>query len=404
MKLQFTLFEDHCLENFHPLTLTRPVYDLRVGIYTLEEKWKRALNLTKEMTGLTRANLKGVFPENEIVQNPEFFLWVNPRFLPKRSLINQINNLNKNVAIQHKDSLIAAKIKPHTHNEWKINGIDLTNLETIAPSANDVIEIRNLWDLFLQNGSEISSDLQRIHRKFRQQNYDGVHFINPDQVHIEEGAVIEPGVVLIAEKGPIYIGKNAHIMANSVVRGPSAICEQSVLKVGSKIYEDTTIGPVCKIGGEVANSIFHSYSNKAHDGFVGNSLFGQWVNLGADTNTSNLKNNYSTVKISNWNDESETDSHQQFLGTIMGDHSKTAINTMLNTGTVCGVSCNLFSEGFPPKLIPSFSWVANNQIETYRFDKSIEAMKKMMERRSIELTPAYKKMMETLFESGLTPY
>ena len=399
MKLQFTLFEDQCLENFHPLTLTRPVYDLRLGIYTLSEKWKRALNLTKEISGQTREYLKELYPENEMVENPDSHLWLNPRFLPNTSLTEQILNLRENKGIQYGDSLIAANIKPGLHKEWKKNGIDSSSLETVSPSTEKIVEIKNLWDLFLQNGSEISNDLLLGDIKTHQQKYDGVHFINHDQIYIEDGVKIEPGVVLIAEKGPIYIGKNAHIMANSVVRGPSAICENSVLKVGSKIYEETTIGPVCKVGGEISNTIFHSYSNKAHDGFVGNSIFGQWVNLGADTNTSNLKNNYSTVKITNWNDDLEKDSHQQFLGTIMGDHSKTAINTMLNTGTVCGVSCNLFSEGFPPKQIPSFSWVASNLIDSYRFDKAIEAMEKMMERRNKKLTPAYKKMMKVLFNS-----
>lgn len=169
--------------------------------------------------------------------------------------------------------------------------------------------------------------------------------------------------------------------------------------MGAKIYEDTTIGPVCKVGGEISNVIFHSYSNKAHDGYAGNSVFGQWVNIGADTNTSNLKNNYSTVKVTEWRSGKMVDTGQQFIGTIMGDHSKTGINSMLNTGTLCGVCCNLFSDGYPPKYIPSFSWVSGHDIVPYHFEKAIEAMGKMMERRSVELTPAYKKMMKALFDS-----
>jgi UDP-N-acetylglucosamine diphosphorylase/glucosamine-1-phosphate N-acetyltransferase len=189
-------------------------------------------------------------------------------------------------------------------------------------------------------------------------------------------------------------------MAQSVVRGPSAICEDSVVKMGAKIYEDTTIGPVCKVGGEVSNVIFHSYSNKGHDGYAGNSVFGQWCNLGADTNTSNLKNNYGTVKVFDWKSKKEFDTGQQFIGTIMGDHSKTGINSMLNTGTMCGVCCNLFSDKYPPKFVPSFSWVSGQDIVPYHFEKAIEAMEKMMQRRNVQLTRPYYQMMAALFQSS----
>jgi UDP-N-acetylglucosamine diphosphorylase/glucosamine-1-phosphate N-acetyltransferase len=205
--------------------------------------------------------------------------------------------------------------------------------------------------------------------------------------------------MIFAEKGPVYIGEGAQIMANSVVRGPAAICEKSVIKMGAKIYEDTTIGPVCKVGGEVANVIFHSYSNKAHDGYAGNSVFGQWCNLGADTNTSNLKNNYSTVKVIDWRTKKEIDTGQQFIGTIMGDHSKTGINAMLNTGTLCGVCCNLFSDDYPPKFVPSFSWVSGNDIVPYHFEKAVEAMERMMQRRDVPLTPSYHRMMKAIFQA-----
>ncbi len=191
--------------------------------------------------------------------------------------------------------------------------------------------------------------------------------------------------------------ENAKVEAGSILRGPVVVGEGTTVKMASRIYGGSTIGPVCKVGGEVSNCIFHSYSNKAHDGFTGNSLFGQWVNLGADTNTSNLKNNYSTVRMANWVTRKEEETGVQFLGTVMADHSKTAINTMLNTGTMCGVSSNIFMGGFPPKFIPSFSWVGSSEFGVYKFDKAIEAMKAMMKRRNVELTEAYQKMMRVHF-------
>jgi UDP-N-acetylglucosamine diphosphorylase/glucosamine-1-phosphate N-acetyltransferase len=188
-------------------------------------------------------------------------------------------------------------------------------------------------------------------------------------------------------------------MAGALIRGPVAICEGATVNMGAKIYENTTIGPVCKVGGEINNCIFHSYSNKGHDGFAGNSVFGQWCNLGADTNTSNLKNNYSTIRITDWNTESEIETEQQFFGTVMGDHSTTAINTQLNTGTICGVNCNIFSADFPPKFIPSFSWVGSNVIKPYKFEKACVTMQAMMSRRDVEFTEEYKALMQHIFNA-----
>jgi UDP-N-acetylglucosamine diphosphorylase/glucosamine-1-phosphate N-acetyltransferase len=402
MKTTICFSEDQFLENFHPLTLTRPVYDLRVGILTLGQKWLRQLGFPdNKPAGIQRGHLKDVFQLFSPSEGKQV-LWSNPRFIPDESLAHNVKNLSQNSAITHNNDLIAARISHQIYERWALDRPDLTD---VACNETDVPENRilnNSWELFQRNGEQIIYDIDLMQLTPYSDNGDFPHatLINPDQIYIEEGAVIEPGALLLADTGPIYIGRNARIMAQSVVRGPSAICEKSVVKMGAKIYEDTTIGPVCKVGGEVSNVIFHSYSNKGHDGYAGNSVFGQWCNLGADTNTSNLKNNYGTVKVFDWKTKKEFDTGQQFMGTIMGDHSKTGINSMLNTGTMCGVCCNLFSDKYPPKFVPSFSWVSGQDIVPYHFEKAIEAMEKMMQRRDVQLTQPYYQMMSALFQSS----
>ena len=402
MKTVSCFFEDHFLENFHPLTLTRPLFDLRVGILTLGEKWMHALGEPEQGTkGVLRGHLKGVFKEVTLTDPIQQILWINPRFIPNSGLISQIKKLTESEGIYVDGQLVAALIDAGIYQKWSQSSVKKEDLKSTLTYEGDLTVIKNSWELFQLNGKEIVNDIKLLKTEAVQSvgNYPHALLINPDQIYIEEGAIIEPGALLFAEKGPIYIGKNAHIMANSVVRGPSAICDQSVVKMGAKIYEETTIGPVCKVGGEISNVIFHSYSNKPHDGYVGNSVFGQWCNLGADTNTSNLKNNYSHVKVVDWKTKKEYDTGQQFIGTIMGDHSKTGINSMLNTGTICGVCCNLFSDSYPPKFVPSFSWVSGNNIVPYHFEKAVEAMEKMMQRRSVPLIPAYRRMMKAIFQS-----
>ena len=404
MDIPCCYFEDDMLENFHPLTLTRPVYDLRIGIFTLGEKWLRALQSRDEVCGPIREHLRGVFDECKIEINSSEILWINPRFIPSKVLIDKVEKLETCTGLlSESGSLIAAKADQALHKKWMKEGLNSNDLKTTTLNKSSLIEVKNIWELFQLNGNQIKQDISWMNTSSFIENievaFPHATFFNPDKIYIEEGANIEPGAILIAENGPVFIGKNAHIMAGSIVRGASAICKNSVVKMGAKIYEDTTVGPVCKVGGEISNVIFHSYSNKAHDGYAGNSVFGQWCNLGADTNTSNLKNNYSTVKVRDWHTNKMMDTGQQFIGTIMGDHSKTGINSMLNTGTLCGVCCNLFSDDYPPKYVPSFSWVSGNNIVPYHFEKAIEAMEKMMQRRAVDLTPSYKKMMRAIFRS-----
>jgi len=402
MNKECCFFEDDFLENFHPLTLTRPIYDLRVGILTLGEKWLYSLHARNQKPkGILRNHLDGVFKNFSVTDRHQNVLWINPRFIPSRSIAEKVSTLDENKGIISDGQLIAALLSFDHHQKWEQTGIELNDISTQELDSNDLVVLKNSWELVQINGRQIRSDIQLLKKDFKKSNTDYPHaiFTNLNDIYIEKGAVIEPGSMLLADSGPIYIGKNAQIMANSIVRGPSAICENSVVKMGAKIYEDTTVGPVCKVGGEIANTIFHSYSNKAHDGYVGNSVFGQWCNLGADTNTSNLKNNYSTVKVVDWKTKKEFDTGQQFIGTIMGDHSKTGINSMMNTGTLCGVCCNLFSDKYPPKFVPSFSWVSGSDIVPYHFEKAVEAMERMMKRRSVQLTPSYHKMMKALFQS-----
>lgn len=400
MDQTITFFEDDALKDFYPLTLTRPIYDLRVGIFTLGEKWVKSLNSELTPTGLHREYLTEIFPGPQKLRESNSCYWINPRVFPDEDIIRSVRSLPVNSSLKTDSILIAAHLDSSHHSSWIRDGISAENLHERIYS-DPVRSLNKIWEIFQFNGEEIKRDFAMIETSAADaSDYPHATLISDFPIVIEEGAVIEPGSILLAKKGPIYIGKNTHIMANAVVRGPAAICEESVVKMGAKIYEATTLGPVCKVGGEVSNVVFHSYTNKGHDGFAGNSVFGQWCNIGADTNTSNLKNNYSTVRIQNWLSDEETDTGEQFVGTIMGDHSKTGINTMLNTGTMCGVCCNMFSEGFPPKHIRSFSWISSSDIVPYRFEKAVEAMEQMMLRRDMELTPAYKRMMREIFNSA----
>lgn len=396
--MQLCFFEDSFHQKCFPLTLTRPMDDLRVGVFTLGEKWRRALG-AGSIARMVRPGLKGVFGEGS-VSSEESCRWINARFLPEQDLLEEIRGLDPGSCLMHEGTVVAACAEGERSAGWLEQGkADFNELFVLeGPRYNAV---RNLWDLYQKNGGQIRADLKRMDLPGSQSPglSPDASLVHPERIHIAKDATVEPGCVLHAGDGPIYIGKGATVMAGSVLRGPVAVCEGSTIKAGAKIYGATTVGPVCKVGGEVNNCIFHSYSNKAHDGFFGNSLVGQWVNIGADTNTSNLKNNYSTIRITDWESRDEVETGQQFMGTVMGDHSKTAINTQLNTGTMCGVCCNIFSSDFPPKLIPSFSWVGSNVIQPYRLQDAYEAMEAMMARRDVKLTDPYREMMRLIFKS-----
>lgn len=391
-------FTDEKADNFHPLTLTRPMDDLRIGIYTIREKWM--LHLRKEnFSRVLPDYLKGVFSMNEIVPGNDC-LWINSRFLPSEKLIQAIDKLEIGNRLVYRNSTVAAVTDSKTTTEMlEQNTFSPEQFE--AQQIEEAVHLDYLWDMLTLNSFEIKKDLPQTRLPALKDHsvFKGVSVQKSENVFVHKSADIEPGCILMGSEGPVVIMENAKVEAGSILRGPVVVGAGATIKMASRVYGGSTIGPVCKVGGEISNCIFHSYSNKAHDGFAGNSLFGQWVNLGADTNISNLKNNYSTVRITNWDSREEIETGSQFLGTVMGDHSKTAINTMLNTGTMCGVSSNIFMGGFPPKFIPSFSWVGSEEFGVYKFDKAIEAMKAMMKRRDVELTFAYQKMMRVHFNN-----
>ena len=393
-------FEDEAADNFQPLTLTRPTADLRIGIMTIAEKWCRSMDIPYFRYAVKNYLIplfKGNYPSDVDVE-----IWINSRYLPGERLVNAIKRLNINEGMAINGQVIAAKVNADPNERFR-------DLEKIRPRLTlqnskriSVSSINRLWDILAINGSELVRDLNQLKQDFNWVDALPAHVIatQPEQLYIHPSATIEPGVIFVTDGGPIYVGKNVEIMAGSTLRGPLAICDHAKIKMGAKIYKNTTIGPYCKIGGEVKHCIFHSYSNKGHEGFTGNSIIGQWCNMGADTNTSNLKNNYSLLRLTDFKTRQQIQTDQQFIGTIMGDHCKTSINTMLNTGTLIGVSSNIFCSGFPPKCVSSFRWLGDTN-QTYILDKAIDTMQKVMGRRDCSLTPEYKKMMETIFEQEM---
>lgn len=399
--MQFCFFSDHLAGNFLPLTLTRPIFDLRIGALTIREKWGLSLS-TPSISGILDPHLSSVFGLEPIDSSKEV-LWINSRFLPSPELISEIKDLPINSFLEYNGDVISANISGEkskflaSTNSFKTDGLTKISLS----NSSIIHSITYLWDLLELNKSEIKRDISILNpEQLLNTNFpDSCVFDSSENIFVGENVTIEPGCIFLAEKGSIYLGPNATIEAGSILRGSVAIGEGATVKMRARISDGTTIGPYCKVGGEVSNCIFHSYSNKGHDGYTGNSIFGQWCNLGADTNTSNLKNNYANVTLHDWKTGKPSKQGVQFLGTVMGDHSKTAINTMLNTGTICGVSSNIFTSGFPPKFIPSFSWMGVNGTELYKFDKAIETMEAVMKRRNVELTEDYKTMMKRIFES-----
>lgn len=393
--MNICFFSDKDTSNFKPLTLCRPFDDLRLGIFTIREKW---IKILKPDSWIRQVDdyLTSVFPTGHILDDKEY-IWLNTRFLPSKELIDSIQSLKLNQVLTFKEQIIAARLSSKETKSY----IEFKTLptKTFGKQINfDPVKLTHFWDLLDHNATQISFDIRLLPASFtKTTQFDSSVIIRKaEQVFVHETAVIEPGAILIAENGPIYIGPKAKIEAGSIIKGPVAICDKAEVKMGGRIFNGTTVGPVCKVGGEINNCIFHSFSNKAHDGFAGNSIIGQWCNFGADTNTSNLKNNYSKVRLPHWDSQMISDDGAQFFGTIFGDFSKTAINTSLNTGTICGVSANIFCTGFPKKFIPSFTWLGEES-QIYEFDKAILAMRAMMKRRDIELTQEYINMMRYIF-------
>jgi len=383
--MNYILFDGPSRNNLLPFTFTRPVADIRVGILTIREKWEKHLGCTT--TTITEEYLSDKYPMVEMDEN----VMINASFLPNIELVEMIENLKENQAIFKDEDVIAFYTK-ETQEE--------VNLDTYeAIEFNDhVLKIEHTWDIFSKNGEAIQEDFELLTKGRKSQPIPkSVYCKNEKNIFVEEGAIIETSV-LNASKGPIYIGENAEIMEGNMIRGPFALCENAVVKMASKIYGPTTIGPYSTVGGEVNNSVIFGYSNKGHDGFLGNSVLGEWCNLGADTNNSNLKNNYAEVRLWDYQTEGFAKTGLQFCGLMMGDHSKCGINTMFNTGTVVGVSANIFGSGFPRNFIPSFSWGGHKGFTTYLTKKAFEVAKIVMLRRNIEFTEQDTAILEHVFE------
>lgn len=387
--MNVVFFDDNRTE-FLPLTYTKPIALLRVGILTLQEKWVKYFEKNKvelSISYLTEAYLSKKYPFKEDKES----IYINSRYCPNQFLVDFIlDNLNSNEAIYDNKVLIAAKCcrDEFDKEDFYIKDYNQSFIQ---------LRIEKITDLFSKNEEAIRADFSLLTEGRKSQALSSTNTIIGDDIFIEEGAKVE-AAILNSTTGPIYIGKNAEVMEGSVVRGPLALCEYATLKLATKIYGATTIGPYSKVGGEVTNSVVQGYSNKGHDGFLGNSIIGEWCNLGADTNNSNLKNNYGEVKLWSYQTEKGENTGLQFCGLIMGDHSKCGINTMFNTGTVVGISSNIFGSGFPAKFVPSYTWGGVESSTTYLLDKTFEVAEKVMERRGVDLTDIDKELLTTVFE------
>ncbi|QIJ87919.1 Sugar-phosphate nucleotidyl transferase [Mesoflavibacter sp. HG96] len=383
--MNYILFDGTVREQLLPFTYTRPVADIRVGILTIREKWETFLETTT--TTVTEDYLSEKYPMVEMEEN----IMLNAAYLPNPEIVELIKNLEENQAIFKDEDVIAFFTKEMQDD------IDFDSFEAIE-FENDIIKIEHTWDIFSKNGDAIQQDFDLLTEgKTSMPIPSSNNVIAPENIFIEEGAKLE-FTTLNASSGPIYIGKNAEIMEGSIVRGPLALCDNAAIKLGAKIYGPTTIGPFSKVGGEVNNSVLFGYSNKGHDGFLGNSVLGEWCNLGADTNNSNLKNNYAEVRLWSYQTEGFARTGLQFCGLMMGDHSKCGINTMFNTGTVVGVNANIFGSGFPRNFVPSYSWGGSSGFSTYLTKKAFEVAKVVMSRRNIEFTIQDQEILEHVFE------
>ena len=374
--MHLLLFDDPAIRpHLLPLTYTRPVAALRCGILTVAEKWQRRLG-TASVGYLTQPYLQAKFPAGDVT-GPA--LVVNGAACPDDLLARQVLALPPGHGLYCGNTLVAAHLTDASRvAELVQDGLAGTQ------ACEGVSLLERPWHLFLRNGTEIRRDFALLTAGRTSQPVGDAHTVvyAPENVFIEEGVKIR-AAILNAESGPIYLGRDSEVQEGAVIRGPLALCEHAVVNAGAKLRGDNTIGPYCKVGGEVSNSILLGYSNKGHDGFLGNSVLGEWCNLGADTNTSNLKNNYAPVKVWSHADHRFVDTGQTFCGLLMGDHSKAGINTMFNTGTVVGVGANVFGAGFPRQFVPSFSWGGASGFETFKLNKFAEVAERVMARRGL---------------------
>ena len=385
--MNYILFDGSVRNSLLPFTYTRPVADIRIGILTIREKWEKYLSFT--ITTLTEEYLEEKYPMVEMEQN----ILLNASFIPTDVLVEQVKSLQENQAILKGDEIVAFYTTDVQEE------VDFDTYEIIQ-SEEDLLQIKNTWDIFSLNDKAIEADFKLLTEGRKSEPIpDTVNCINKSQIFLEEGVDISYAI-LNATKGPIYLGKDSIIMEGCMVRGPFSLGHDSVLKMGAKIYGATTIGPMSKVGGEVNNSVIFGYSSKGHEGYLGNAVIGEWCNLGADTNNSNLKNNYAEIRMWSYETEGFAKTGLQFCGLMMGDHSKCGINTMFNTGTVVGVSANIFGGNFPRNFIPSFAWGGSSGFSSFKMNKVNEVVTAVMKRKHLDYDEQDKKILEHIF--GLT--
>ena len=382
------LFDGQCHKSLLPLTFTRPVAHLRIGIFTISEKWTHFLGQD------VHVRCKNYLTEKFDSFEGSADIGVLGGLLPNDDIVDVISNLSPNSILMKDGNVLAISPLPKNNNSIETSLSKYATLEY----DSEVSIINRPQDIFLENGKEIKADYNWILNNSKSIGCHESNTVFGEDLFIGNGAVLR-GCTINCEEGPVYIGENAQVMEGSVIRGPFALLDHSIVKMGAKIYGPSTVGPHCKVGGEIGNSVIQGFSNKAHDGYLGNSVIGEWCNLGADTNTSNLKNNYSNVKNWDYSTESMEDTGTQYCGLIMGDHSKCGINTMFNTGTVVGISANIYGGGFPSKFIPSYSWGGSDGFVDYELKRAIELAEVVMKRRGIELSSMDEEILKHVFQS-----
>jgi len=386
--MNYILFDDYGWDQMLPLTFTRPVSELRVGILKIREKWEVLLN--SEISFLTREYLQVKYPSR--IENDNIL--INSCLLPDHSIINEIHSLDHGYAIVSGDRILAVYLTKSETIDFHYNSKILYNKISIG---HEVRLIDKPWQIFLLNGEEIINDFRLITNGRKSEKLSSTNnLINSENIFVEEDVKAEY-ITVNASAGPVYLGKNCEIMEGSLIRGPFALCKNSRIKMASKIYGPTTIGPGSVAGGEIKNSVIQGFSNKGHDGFLGNSVLGEWCNVGADSNTSNLKNTYSTIKLWNYKEEKYLDTGLMYCGLIMADHSKCGINTMFNTGTVVGVNANIVGTGYTKNFIPSFSWGGIDGFTVYDLSKALEVAGRVMSQRNLDFDDTERTILSEVF-------
>jgi UDP-N-acetylglucosamine diphosphorylase/glucosamine-1-phosphate N-acetyltransferase len=391
--MNFILFDNFRRSNLFPLTYLRPVADIRIGILTIREKWEKYLG--QKTSTLTESYLRKKFP----VIREDDNIMINGSVCPNPELVSEIHSIKTGEVLFQGDAIIAMRLHAVELDNLDEDNVDEVNM---VESKSSMLKITHTWDIFSLNGQAIEQDFKLLTNQRKSMPVSKSNQVLGDRVFLEKGAKVECSV-LNSTTGPIYIGKDAEIMEGSLIRGPFSLGDQSVVKMGAKIYGPTTIGPYCKVGGEINNSVFFAYSNKAHDGFMGQSVIGEWCNIGADTNTSNLKNTYENIKLWNYADQTFVETGLQFCGLIMGDHSKCGINTMFNTGTVVGINSNIFGSGYQRNFIPSFAWGGPGGIKAYHIDRAVSVAKKVYQRRGLEFNQVEEDIMRDIFDLTKEP-